>query len=193
MVEMMLFHSALGQTDGFLAFADRLRDAGHIVHTPDLYGGRVYTDLEEGVAHADSVGFPEMSRRGAATAEGLPESLVYGGFSLGTGPAQLLAQTRPGALGALLLHGGNRPSDWGSPWPKSVPVVVHTMVDDPWIEMADMQALVDEAEDGELVTYPGSGHLFADPGVEDFNPSFAELMEVRVLEWLERRGATPAS
>jgi dienelactone hydrolase len=184
MVEMMLFHSALGQTDGFLAFADRLRDAGHVVHTPDLYSGRVYTDLEEGVGCVDSIGFPEMSRRGAATAEGLPAALVYAGFSLGAGPAQLLAQTRPGALGALLMHGGNRPSDWGSAWPKDVPVVV----DDPWIDMADIQALVDEADDGELVTYPGSGHLFADPTVEDFNPSFAELMEVRVLEWLERRG-----
>ncbi|WP_062317115.1 hypothetical protein [Lysinimicrobium aestuarii] len=36
MVEVILFHHAGGLTDGVLAFASALRDAGHTVRTPDL-------------------------------------------------------------------------------------------------------------------------------------------------------------
>jgi esterase/lipase len=39
MAEVMLFHHAMGQTEGFTALADELRQAGHTVHTPDLFGG----------------------------------------------------------------------------------------------------------------------------------------------------------
>jgi dienelactone hydrolase len=38
--EVVLFHHAQGLTPGVAAFADGLRSAGHIVHTPDLFDGR---------------------------------------------------------------------------------------------------------------------------------------------------------
>jgi len=43
MAEVILFHHAQGLTDGVGAFADDLRAAGHVVHTPDLYEGRTFT------------------------------------------------------------------------------------------------------------------------------------------------------
>ena len=102
-----MFHHAQGQTRGFLAFADELRAAGHVVHAPDLYDGNTFADLDEGVGYAKQVGFGTILDRGRLSADGLPGELVYGGFSLGVMPAQLLAQTRPGATGALFFSAGS--------------------------------------------------------------------------------------
>ncbi|MPZ97495.1 MAG: dienelactone hydrolase, partial [Propionibacteriales bacterium] len=97
MAEMILFHHVHGLTSGVRDFAERLRRAGHTVHVPDLYEGRVFDDFEEGLAHAKEVGFDVIGERGQLAAEGLPNDLVYAGFSLGVLSAQMLAQTRPGA------------------------------------------------------------------------------------------------
>jgi dienelactone hydrolase len=47
---VLLFHHAQGQTDGFLAFAAELRAAGHVVHAPDLYDGKTFADINDGSA-----------------------------------------------------------------------------------------------------------------------------------------------
>jgi dienelactone hydrolase len=104
MAEVVLFHHARGLTPGISAFADELRRAGHTVHTPDLFEGRTFATLEEGVGHVEEIGFGEVIERGIRAVEGLPAELVYAGFSLGVLPAQRLAQTRSGARGALLFH-----------------------------------------------------------------------------------------
>jgi dienelactone hydrolase len=124
MATVLLFHHAQGRTPGFLRFADDLRAAGHTVHAPDLYDGRTFGDLREGVACAEQVGFPEIIRRGSDAAKELPADIVYAGFSLGVLPAQALAQTRPGARGALLFHACVSPSEFGTSWPEAVPLQI---------------------------------------------------------------------
>ena len=104
MAEVLLFHHAQGRTPGVLGFADELRSAGHTVHTPDLYDGRTFVDLNEGVGYARDTGFETIMERGEGVAGGLPSELVYAGFSLGVMPAQKLAQTRPDAKGAPVLR-----------------------------------------------------------------------------------------
>jgi dienelactone hydrolase len=190
MAQILLFHHAQGQTEGFHAFADELRAAGHVVHTPDLYEGRTFAELDDGVAYAREVGFGTIHHRGVAAAENLPSELVYAGFSLGVGPAQELAQTSPGALGALLLHACMPTSEFGSSWPAGVPVQIHAMEDDPWFEedIAAARALVDEAEDAELFLYPGDRHLFADASLNDFDQEAAALLKKRALAFLEAVG-----
>src|SRR6185312_15888627 len=121
MAEILLFHHALGSTPGFQAFADRLRDAGNTVHTPDLFDGETFATVDEGVAHAREVGFETLANRGVAEAEGLAADLVYAGFSLGVVPAQQLAQTRPGAKGALFFSAAMPPEEFGGPFPDDVP------------------------------------------------------------------------
>jgi dienelactone hydrolase len=188
MTEVLLFHHALGQTPGFLAFAQELRSAGHTVHAPDLYDGNVFQDLDEGVGYARATGFDTILERGKAAAEGLPADIVYAGFSLGAMPAQALAQTRRGALGAILMHGCVPASEFGSEWPAGVPLQVHFMEDDPWSD-EDIPAardLVQQVPDGELFLYPGSGHLFADTSTADYNAEAAALLKERVLAFLTR-------
>jgi dienelactone hydrolase len=187
MAEILLFHHAQGQTVGFLAFADELRAAGHVVHAPDLYDGKTYAELDEGVAYAKQVGFDVIIQRGAAAAEGLPAEIVYAGFSLGVLPAQMLAQTRPGARGALLLSACVPTSEFEAPWPDGVPLQIHMMDADEWAEedIVVARTLVDEIEGAELFLYPGDGHLFADSSLSDFDEEAAALLKERTLLFLE--------
>jgi dienelactone hydrolase len=197
MAEVVLFHHAQGLTPGVAAFADELRRAGHTVHAPDLYNGRTFATLEEGLAYAEEVGFDEVTERGIQAAEALPAELVYAGFSLGLGPAQRLAQTRPGARGALLFYACLPVSEFGSSWPAGVPVQIHAMESDPefdngW-DLPAARALVEEAEDGELFLYPGDQHLFADSSLPSYDANAAALLGQRVLDFLARiDGAHPA-
>lgn len=190
MAEVVLFHHALGLTPGVVAFADELRDAGHTVHTPDLFEGRTFGSIEEGVGFAQEIGFPdEVIKRGTEAVEGLPAGLVYAGFSLGVLPAQMLAQTRSRALGALLLEGCVPVSEFGSQWPPEVPVQIHGMDADPYFAEEDLPAareLVASAKDAELFLYPGNQHLFADSSLPSYDESAASLLRQRVLDFLGR-------
>jgi dienelactone hydrolase len=190
MATVLLFHHAQGQTPGFLEFADDLRAAGHTIHAPDLYQGRTFDDLEEGVAYAEQVGFPEVIRRGSDAAKELPVDIVYAGFSLGVLPAQALAQTRRGARGALFFHGCVSPYEFGTSWPETVPLQIHMMDADEWIEedRAVAKALVGEIPTAELFLYPGSAHLFADPSADDYDEEAAALLKERTLAFLQRLG-----
>jgi dienelactone hydrolase len=188
MAEVLLFHHVLGQTTGFLAFADELRRAGHVVHTPNLYGGRIFPTLDEGMAYANEVRITEILERGVRAANSLHDNLVYAGFSLGVLPAQKLTQTRPGARGALLLHSCVPASVFGA-WPAGVPVQIHAMDADPiFVGDGDLdaaRALVDSTEQAELLLYPGVQHLFVDSSLPSYDADAATLLTRRVLDFLE--------
>ena len=188
MTEVLLFHAAHGRTAGVEEFAERVRAAGHRVHVPDLYEGQVFAELEEGIAFAQSTGFGTLLDRARRAAEPLPPEIVYAGFSLGVLPAQMLAQTRAGAQGALLLSGCIAPSEFGDGWPQDVPVQVHAMDSDPFfVEEGDLEAaraLVAQAASGELFLYPGEQHLFADTSLPSYDDRAATLLSQRVLAFL---------
>ena len=190
MADVLLFHHALGLTPGVAEFAEGLRREGHDVHVPDLYDGHVFAELEEGLAHARGVGFGALLDRGTAAADGLPDALVYAGFSLGAMPAQKLAQTRGGAVGALLLHGCVPVTEFGTSWPDAVPVQVHAMADDPFFveDRPAAEDLLRSAPSAELFLYPGSGHLFSDRSLAAYDPEAAALLQERVLAFLQRVG-----
>jgi len=189
MAEVILFHHAHGRTAGVLAFADQIRNAGHTVHVPDLYDGRVFGDLEAGLAYARDVGFETIIERGLLAAKTLPNNLVYAGFSLGVLPAQKLAQTSPGALGAMLFHACVRFEEFGSSWPQDVPVQVHAMEDDEWFvkggDLAAARELAAGASNVELFLYTGHQHLFADSSLPSYDESAAGLLIQRVLVFLD--------
>ena len=192
MAEVVLFHHAQGLTPGVVAFADELRGAGHTVHTPDLFDGRTFGSIEEGMRYAEEIGFPdEVIERAARAVEELPAELVYAGFSLGEVPAQRLAQTRPGARGALLFYSCVPVSAFGSAWPEGVPVQVHGMVADPiFVGEGDIDAareLVNQAENAELFLYPGDKHYFADSSLPSYDPDATALLTRRVLDFLSTR------
>jgi dienelactone hydrolase len=190
MAEVLLFHHAQGRTAGFQDFADELRSAGHTVHTPDLFEGRTFDSIDEGVGYAQEVGFAEIIGRGERAANRLPNDVVYAGFSLGVLPAQKLAQTRPGARGALFFYSCVPASEFGT-WPAEVPVQVHGMDADPYFmgegDVDAAREVVAAAEDGELFLYPGDQHYFADSSLPSYDEKAARLLTERVLAFLEAR------
>ena len=190
MAEVLLFHHAHGLTNGVLSFADTLTEAGHVVHVPDLYEGRVFDELEQGLAYAQETGFGTILERGRAASDGLRNELVYAGFSLGVLPAQLLAQTRAAAAGALLFYSCLPTSEFGDSWPEGVPVQIHAKdADSFFVDEGDIEAaheLVDQAADGELFLYPGDQHLFADASLPSYDEAATKLLVERVLLFLDR-------
>jgi dienelactone hydrolase len=190
MAEVLLFHHAQGQTPGFHAFADELRGAGHTVQAPDLFDGRTFGSIDDGLAYVRELGgFGEIITRADSAVEGLASGLVYGGFSLGVVPAQKLAQIRPGARGALFFYSCLPVSEFGT-WPPGVPVQIHGMDADPYfMDEGDVDAareLVEAAEDAELFLYPGDQHYFADSSLPSYDASATRLLTQRVLEFLDR-------
>ena len=190
MAEVLLFHHAQGQTSGFHAFADELRQAGHTVHAPDLYDGRTFATLEAGIANAKKIGFGNLLEAGVRTADGLSNELVYAGFSLGVLSAQKLAQTRPGARGALLFYSCVPVSEFGAAWPENMPVQIHGMDADPiFVDEGDLEAareLVESTKHAELFLYPGDQHYFADSSLPSYDAVATALLTQRVLEFLTR-------
>ena len=188
MAEVILFHHAQGLTPGVIAFADRLREDGHTVHTPDMFDGHTFENLENGMGYVREHGFGKVQERGESAVNGLPAELVYAGFSLGVVPAQKLAQTRAGAKGALLFYSCMPISEFGSTWPKGVPVQVHAKdADSFFVDDGDIDAaheLVEKAEEAELFLYPGNQHIFADSSLPSYDPDASALLLERVLEFL---------
>lgn len=188
MADVLLFHHAHGLTAGVGAFAERLRSAGHTVHTPDLYEGNVYDRLEDGVAYAEEVGFDTIVARGVSAAEGLGDRLVYAGFSLGVLPAQTLAQSRPGAIGAVLISSCAPAEMLGPPWPVTLPLQVHGMDGDPYFagegDIDTARQLTASVQHGELFVYPGTVHLFADSSLPSYRADAAELLLGRFVAFL---------
>jgi dienelactone hydrolase len=187
--EVLLFHHAQGLTAGCLSFADDLRAAGHVVHGPDLYDGKTFTTLADGIGYAEQVGFGAVLERGRRAADSLPNEIVYAGFSLGVLPAQMLAQTRPGARGAVLLHAAIPTSEFGGAWPQGVRLQIHMMdADELAVRDGDLDVarrLAETIEDAELFLYPGDRHLFADNSLPDYDEGAATLLERRVLAFLD--------
>jgi dienelactone hydrolase len=178
MTEVLLYHHVQGLTDGVRSFADELRQAGHTVHTPDLFGGQTFGTLEEGMAFAREAGFETL---------GIGPDVVYAGFSFGVMVAQRLAQTRPGARGALLLYSCLPVSEFGETWPEGVPVQVHGKEGDEFFleDLDAARALVDSSDRARLFLYPGAEHLFADSSLPPYDPAAAALLTERVLAFLD--------
>jgi dienelactone hydrolase len=186
-VEIVLYHHVQGLTEGVVAFADTLRREGHTLHTPDMFEGRTFPTVEDGLAFAQEAGFGELVGRGVAAADEYGSDVVYGGFSFGVMAAQQLAQTRRGARGALLMCGCLPASEFGNGWPAGVPVQVHAKDADPHFaeDMDAARALVDSADSAELFLYPGDQHLFADRSLPDYDAAAAALLTERVLGFLD--------
>jgi dienelactone hydrolase len=187
--EIVLFHSAQGLRPAVRSWADRLRAAGHRVHTPDLFDGEVFDQLADGVRKRDALGIPELIRRAQAAVAELPSSLVCAGFSMGAASAEFLAATRPGATAAILMHGALDPGAVGAEtWPR-VPVAVHYAKGDSWVDTEQVRSLerAVQASGAAVAThvYEGGGHLFADEASPDYDRASAELMFERTLAFLK--------
>ncbi|WP_406197681.1 dienelactone hydrolase family protein [Kitasatospora sp. NBC_01560] len=188
MAQILLLHSVYGLRPAVHAAADRLRTAGHTVHTPDLFEGRTFDDVEEGMAYKEELGSDELLRRAVGAAAPLLGSggaLVYAGLSLGGSLAQNLALADEKALGLLLLHGT---SDIREDAATSIPVQLHIAEPDPfepedWLN-AWYLGMRKAGADVEVHRYRGAGHVFTDPDLPDYDAEAAEQAWAVALDFL---------
>jgi len=190
MVTIVLFHHIQGLTDGVVGLADRLRTAGHEVVTPDFFDGKTFESIDEGFAYRRSSGIDVDQLADEAVAD-LPADVVYAGISFGVMSAQRLAQTRPGARGALLLEACVPVGDDGfGPWPDGVPAQIHGMdADEFFAGEGDVHAaeeIVAAVPGSELYLYPGNGHLFSDSTLPGYDAAATDLLVERALAFLAR-------
>ena len=196
MAEVVLFHHVQGLTDGVRAFAEQLRAGGHTVHTPDLFDGERAATIEDGIALAGRIGDETIEARANEAVARLPQDLVYGGFSLGGASAQRLAQTRPGARGALMYEAFiSLTAEWAfGPWPDGLPVQIHGMDHDPFfadegdLEAAQELVAIVGPDLAELFTYPGDKHLFTDSSLPSYDAGATALVIRRSVEFLDKLG-----
>ena len=171
MAEVLLIHHIQGLTDGVRRSPTTCGPVGTPCTTPDLYDGHTFATIEEGFAHQKGVDGDALID---AVVADLPAGLVYAGFSWGVPRAQRLAQTRPGAKGALLYESCipiTGESAFG-PWPDGVPcrstarrATSSSQEDLPppaswWVRRAGA---------GQLFMYPGDAHLFADRSLPSYD------------------------
>jgi dienelactone hydrolase len=183
--EVVVFHHALGVSAGVRRFADALRESGHDVHTPDLFDGRTFDSVEEGMAYSEQLGGPmAMVERARTAVDSLPADLFYVGFSLGVLSAQSLAQTRQGAHGAVLCYSalplGQWGDNWPATWPEGVRLQLHILEGDEDFDIA--KALAATVPGAELYVYRGSEHYFAEHDEEA-----VQLLTQRSLDFLSRQ------
>jgi len=186
---VVLFHSSVGQTRGFLALAEQVRAVGNTVITPDLYDGRTFSSPEEGMAHTEQIGgLDRIIEAGVRSVDGLPSDVVYAGVSMGVLSAQKLAQTRSGARGAVFLESCLPANYFADSWPAHLPVQVHGMDRDPYFagegDIDNARVLVAQADDGELFLYPGDQHLFTDSSLPAYDDEACRSLLARVLSFL---------
>ena len=184
MVEIVLFHHVRGLTEGVEAFAQTLRDAGHAVHTPDVFDGRTFADIHDGIAFVESVGEETFAARAVELVAPMPADVVYGGMSMGAARAAEQVLARPGAKGAFFLYGTIAPSWWEATWPAGVPSQAHVTDRDEYREPDAEAEYLADVPGADLYIYPGSGHLFAEPGDPDYDEQTAHLATERVLSFL---------
>src|SRR3954451_5904157 len=180
MASIVLFHSVLGLRPAVLADAERLRAAGQDVSTPDLCHGQVFDDVDAGMSHRSTLDMSDLLAKATDAADAIGGPKVYAGYSFGAGFAQWLVETRPDAAAGLFLSAGD-PPEGDSP---GVPAQAHAATNDPWVEEKALATLATLGVD--VFRSPAGGHLFADPGLPDYDAASADLMWERVLLFLER-------
>lgn len=102
---------------------------------------------------------------------------------MGAASAEHLALTRPGARGAVLMHGALPPEWFGhATWPAALPLHIHVAEADPWVDVDVVNTL--EHEGATVTRYPGAKHLFADDDDVDFDAKAATQMTEDVRAFL---------
>ncbi|MFM9675033.1 dienelactone hydrolase family protein [Streptomyces brasiliscabiei] len=188
LMNIVLFHSTYGLRPAVREAADRLRAAGHEVWTPDLFDGRTFDTVEDGMAFNQELGREELLKRAVLAAAPYSErGLVYAGFSLGAATAQTLALGDKNARGLLLLHGTSDIAASASV--DELPVQLHIAEPDPfepddWLSAWYLQMRRTGA-DVEVYRYAGAGHLYTDPELPDYDEEAAEATWRVALGFLE--------
>lgn len=195
MPSAVLFHHALGFTDGLASLADRVtRETGVVVARPDLFTGEPssanptrYGSIEAGVDAAQQIGFGEIADRGVAAAKQVAGPLIVIGWSLGALPAVQAASADLDVAAVMLIDGAVPFDGGGTVWPEGIELEIHGIEGDAFFE--EDRDIADEmiaASNGTLVMHNGAGHLAGDPSAETHDPAVAAALADAIVDFVAR-------
>lgn len=183
---VLVLHSAYGRTSGVEAVVDAVAATGRRVIAPDYYRGRVFTTEAEGIAYRDSMGYDTLLDRVRADIADVPEDSSLIGFSLGASFAHRLLRERRRTRHLILL--GHTAPVKDETWP-GVPVQIHRFETDTWVnpdDVADLRRVVElSGAMFEDHVQPGSGHLFTERHLPEYDADLVSLTCARILDFLD--------
>jgi carboxymethylenebutenolidase len=190
---VLVLHSWWGLTRSVKDVVERLADAGYTAMAPDLCDGVVPSDGDEArrlLAEAD----PNVVARlvldsivALRAHSAVPEAPVAVlGYSMGASWALWVATRQPDSVRAVVAYYGAQNIDFDT---LSAPVLGHFAQSDPLVsddELVEMQArLLLSDKHVEVHRYDGTGHWFAEAGVESHHdPAATELAWARTIDFL---------
>lgn len=184
MAHIVLFHSILGRRPIEGEIAAVFEADGHAVTLPDLYDGQAADNYEAGFAIRRAIDDETIAARAEAAMANVPDDAVLAGISFGTMLASSFCARRPQTAG-LLLFAGVAP--WEATPRKGLPVSAHVALPDPFDDEPYFSDWVDGAGEArvQLHRYPGVGHYFLDPGLDDYDETAARLCLDRSRDFLQ--------
>jgi dienelactone hydrolase len=185
MAHVALFHSMLGLRPVERLAAERLRQSGHLVTTPDLYDGRTASNMGDGFSLMNDIGWPEITRLARDAMLGMPAEAVLMGFSMGVGVVGTLWPQRRETAAVVLIHAL-------CPLPvnarQGLRLQVHAGEADTFAPPTEAAALLTAATEagvrGQMFAYPDAGHFYTDASLPDYNADATELTWRRILDGL---------
>jgi dienelactone hydrolase len=187
-MEIVLFHSMYGLRPVEMAAAGRLRAHGHHVVLPDLFEGRTAPgDVGSGLALMDRIGWPTIVATARATLDGVGDEAALIGFSMGVG---VIAEVWPDRLGAAAVACLHAPAVVPPGVRRGTPVQLHVATPDRFAPPDQVLAFeTSAARTGALPSlrrYPGAGHYFTDPSLDDYDAAAEADVWTHLLGMLGR-------
>jgi carboxymethylenebutenolidase len=191
---VIVLHPWWGLNDDVIADADRLATEGYAVMAPDMFAGEIATAIEDADRLSSAMSEAVGKAITLAAVDALAERLGPGaplaalGFSFGAAWAIWAPTQRDRVLATIVYYGTWVDSVLGR---AKVPVLGHFAEDDPY-ETAETvtefeRGLRDAGRDATIHRYPGTGHWFAEPSRDAYQPEAAELSFERTLAFLRDR------
>lgn len=189
---LLLLHAWWGLNKDVLARAERLRADGFEVLSPDLFGGKVATTIEQAQAQtaAESEHEAEITRMVEAAFADLSkraDRIAVVAWSFGCWYAWKLGIAHPDALRGLVLFYGIGPNEPAAP---AVPVLAHYAEHDPYEDLAFARTVEKEmrqaGSDITVELYPGTKHWFDEPSRPEFDGAASGLAWRRNAAFFEK-------
>jgi carboxymethylenebutenolidase len=189
---ILVLHAWWGLTDHVRAVCDQLAAAGYVALAPDLFAGRLATevaDAEQQLAAADANELAHLTRSSLQTLRDLPATssgpVGLLGWSMGASMSLWLAARVPEAIAATVVYYGGQEIDMAA---AQSAFLGHYADDDPYVDPDGLVLLESELHlDGlevEFHRYPDTRHWFAEPDRPEHDAAAADLAWDRTLAFL---------
>jgi carboxymethylenebutenolidase len=191
---VVVLHPWWGLNGDVLAYTERLAEKGFAVAAPDFFGGQIATTIPDAERLSSAVDEDAGDATALATVDELgallgdPAARIGAlGFSFGAAWALWLPAQRPQVAATVVYYGSLE----GPALTRArVPVLGHFAANDPYETeqgvAAFEQTLRTAGRDVEIDRYPGTGHWFAEPSRDAYEPAAAALAFDRTVEFLRR-------